>query len=339
MKKKNLIWGVALLTLTLLLTSLVAACQPATPTETTETPQCSDCHNDTTLVYSKSIQSTLTLHQMGRGWFYAGGRSSCTACHSSEGFQEMVATGKGIEDFETATPNPSPPNCRTCHDIHNTYTSADWALKTTAPVTLLASGETFDRGDGNLCANCHQPRREMAVADGMVNVSSTHWGPHHGPQATMLLGIGGALASGNPSAHYSMINDGCPVCHLANDNHTLKPSITACETCHAGAENFDIGGLQTEVATLLAELEDLLIDEGMLTVAEHGEEHVVVTLDDYGRVVPETHAPHPVVGEYPEAKAGALWNYILIMNEDESTGVHNPTYTKALLEASIEALK
>ncbi len=276
---------------------------------------CSDCHNDTTLVYSKSVQSAQTVHQTGRGWSYAGGRAGCTACHSSEGFQEMVATGIGIEDFEEATPNPSPPNCRTCHEIHTTYTKADFALRTTSPVTLMASGETFDSGKGNLCASCHQPRREMVVEDGIVNVSSTHWGPHHGPQSAMLLGIGGQGASGSPSAHYTMIEDGCPTCHMADGNHTLAPSTAVCQTCHADAKNFDIGGVQTEVEAMLAELEELLEAKGMY------------------------HDGHPVVGKYPEAEAAALWNYITIAVEDASKGVHNPQYTKALLEASIDALK
>jgi hypothetical protein len=33
-----------------------------------------------------------------------------------------------------------------------------------------------------------------------------------------------------------------------------------------------------------------------------------------------------------------LWNYIYISHEDESMGVHNPGYTRALLDWSIEAL-
>jgi hypothetical protein len=136
----------------------------------------------------------------------------------------------------------------------------------------------------------------------------------------MLLGIGGQLADGSPAAHYSMIEDGCPTCHLPDDNHLLSPSlnrhaITACQTCHSDAENFDIGGTQTEVDALIEELAELLEAKDML------------------------HDGHPVVGKYPEADAGALWNYILIAIEDSSHGVHNPAYTKALLHASIDALK
>jgi hypothetical protein len=280
---------------------------------------CSDCHNDTTLVYSKAAQSALTTHQTGRGWHYAGPRADCTNCHSSEGFQEMVATGTGVEDGVDRS-DASPPNCRTCHTIHETYTEADFALRDPGPVTLIAGGEVFDRGKGNLCATCHQPRREMAIEDGIVNVSSTHWGPHHGPQSAMLLGVGGWGAEGNAAAHYSMIPEGCPTCHLNDGDHLLAPSmqrhaITACQTCHADATNFDVGGLQTEVDALIVELEELLEAKGLY------------------------HDGHPVVGEYPEAEAGALWNYITIVVEDGSRGVHNPSYTKKLLQASIDALQ
>lgn len=329
MRKMNLIRKGFGLILVLLIATFMIACQgaagpagpagPAGATGPVATDTCSECHNDTTLVYSKSAQSALTTHQTGRGWHYAGPRAACSACHSSEGFQEMVAMGTGVEDGKDIA-DASPPNCRTCHQIHTTYTKADFALTTTAPVTLIAGGETFDRGKGNLCANCHQPRREMVVEDGIVNVSSTHWGPHHGPQTAMLLGIIGQGASGSPGPHYSMIPDGCPTCHLPDGNHLLSPSmnrgaIKACQSCHADAENFDIDGLQTEVEELIVELEELLEAKGLY------------------------HDGHPVVGKYPEAEAAALWNYIYIAVEDGSKGVHNPKYTKALLEASIDALK
>ena len=45
-----------------------------------------------------------------------------------------------------------------------------------------------------------------------------------------------------------------------------------------------------------------------------------------------------VVGTYPEAEGGALWNWIYVALEDKSLGVHNPTYTKALLQAGLDAL-
>lgn len=136
MVRRKLRWG-GVIGLVVTVVIVAAGCT-ATPEESARaTAGCTTCHNDTTLVFSKRMQSNGTTHMTGRGWSYAGARASCTACHSSEGFQEMVATSMGIENFKEATPNPSPQNCRTCHQIHTTYTRADFALKTTAPVILI----------------------------------------------------------------------------------------------------------------------------------------------------------------------------------------------------------
>ena len=276
---------------------------------------CSDCHNDTTLILSKRLQSNTTTHMTGGAHDYAGGRAGCTACHSSEGFQEMVATGKGIEDFEEATPNPSPQNCRTCHQIHTTYTKADFALKTTAPVTLIASGETFDRGAGNLCATCHQPRRlGPEEGGGDYEITSTHWGPHHGPQSTVLLGISAYGVPDSTSIHYTLVENGCPVCHMANDNHTLAASTAGCQSCHADLDTVDRNGVQTEIKALFDELGELLEDAGLL------------------------HDGHPNPGTYTEEQAGAAWNYMIVY-EDSSLGIHNPSWVKAILEKGIELMK
>lgn len=277
---------------------------------------CIACHNDSDqIVFAKDIQWETSGH--GEGTSYLRGTSaSCAGCHAGVGFTEMIAAGiTNPEDVQEGQTNPTPQNCRTCHEIHTTYTNADWNLTTTTPVTLFASGQTYDGGKGNLCANCHQPRREIEAENGMVNWSSTHYGPHHGPQSAMLLGIGGAGVTGKPAAHYSMVEDTCVTCHLVNQVHTMAPNVEACTACHSGAEDFDINGLQTEVDGMVAELGDLLEAKGLF---EDGE---------------------PIVGEYPEDQAAALWNYIYIVNEDGSHGVHNPSYTKAMLEYSIEALQ
>jgi hypothetical protein len=234
----------------------------------------------------------------------------------------MIAAGLSPDEVELGDPNPTRQDCRACHNIHTTYTVEDWSLESTAPVDLYAfEGVTFDGGEGNLCANCHQPRRVMTAEDGIVNVDSTHWGPHHGPQSAMLLGVGGAGdVEGSPSIHAMAVADTCATCHLNNDNHSFEPSIDACVGCHAEAEDFDIEGVQTQVEGLVVELQEALLAKGLLA----GDEE---------------EGFHPVVGEYPEAEAAALWNYIFIAIEDTSFGVHNPPYTIALLEASIEALQ
>jgi hypothetical protein len=281
---------------------------------------CTACHNDTTLITGKQTAWSTSVH--GTGTDYLRGTSaSCAGCHSGGGFSAMISAGLTPDTVKAGDPNPTRQDCRACHQIHVSYTSTDWALETTAPVKLYAlEGATYDGGKGNLCANCHQPRETIGAADpnGMVSVSSTHWGPHHGPQSAMLLGVGGAGdVAGRPSAHYALARDTCVTCHLGKDsNHTFTPVLSACQTCHTDAKNFDIDSVQTEVTALITQVGDLLVAKGLL--------------DEDG---------HAVVGDYPAAEAAALWNYIYISHEDKSLGVHNPDYTKALLNAAIEALQ
>jgi len=295
--------------------------EPGAPAMATDLT-CTECHNDTALITGKKAPWSTSVHGSGTAAEYAGGRDGCTGCHSGASFSKMVAAGETPATYSGTAADVTHQDCRTCHQIHTTYTGEDWALETTAAVELYAiEGVTFDGGEGNLCAVCHQPRRAMAadVVDGVVNWSSTHYGPHHGPQSAVLLGVAGAgeAAEGKPGAHYSMAENTCVTCHLGeNQNHTFLPTVAACQECHSDAENFDIGGVQTEVEEKLAELRALLVAKGMWDDAANA----------------------PVVGEYPEADAAAMWNFVLIEEEDKSMGVHNPSYINALLDASIATL-
>ncbi len=280
---------------------------------------CTDCHNDTTLITGKHTAWSESTHGTGEAYL-RGTSSGCAGCHSGGGFSAMVAAGLTPDTVVAGDPNPTRQDCRACHQIHTSYTGADWALETTAPVELIAfDGVTFDGGKGNLCVNCHQPRSAIAAPDpnGNIAVTSSHWGPHHGPQSAMLLGIGGAGVTGSPSDHATMTEDTCVTCHLGeNTNHSFEPSTAACADCHGSVKNFDIDGVQSEVIGMIAQVKDLLIAKGLLDE------------DD-----------EPVVGTYPAAQASALWNYIFIAHEDDSHGVHNPDYTKAMLQAAIAALQ
>jgi hypothetical protein len=260
-----------------------------------------------------------STHGSGTATAYAGGRSSCSGCHSGGGFSAAIAAGANpAVAQESADPNPSRPDCRACHQIHTSYTAGDWALETTDPVEFIAAeGETFDGGKGNLCVNCHQPRRAIAEAvDGMIEITSTHWGPHHGPQSTMLLGLVGGGVDGSPSAHALMVEDTCVSCHLGEGNtHSFEPAVSACTGCHAELEDFDLNGVQTEVEALAAELGEKLEAAGLL------------------------HDGHPNPGTYPAAQAQAAWNWIMIVLEDGSNGVHNSAFTIAMLEAGLAAFE
>jgi hypothetical protein len=276
---------------------------------------CTICHNETTVVLAKNIEWERSLHGSGESYLRST-TASCAGCHSSEGFSSMLSANQKFSEVKTGVSNPTMPNCRTCHEIHVSYTEADWKLTTREPVNFVATGGTYNAGAGNLCVNCHQPRlAPPAASDGTVTIETVRWGPHHGVQGTSFLGLGGYGATSSQSVHYSSnIKDGCATCHMVNGRHEMTPSVQSCLPCHTGLTNFDYKGTQTQVKTQVMELKELLEAKGMIK-------------DDL-----------PVPGKYPSAQAGAIWNY-LVATEDGSAGVHNPTFFKSVLQASIEAVK
>lgn len=279
---------------------------------------CTQCHNATTGLTGKEAPWSTSLHGTGLVFVEDGGNKSCAGCHSGGAFSAMVAAGQQPNQVTAGDPNPTRQDCRACHQIHETYTSADWGLETTAAVPLYAlPGNTYDGGKGNLCAVCHEPRTAFpAAVNGQVVVSS-HFGPHHGPESALLLGIGGADApAGTPYFHYTTVADTCVACHMGStSSHTFLPDVSRCQTCHPGATSFDIDGVQTKVQGMLADLKAALTTAGLL--------------DADGNIV---------AGTYPEKQAAALWNYSYI-TDDKSSGVHNPPYTEAVLQAALDAMK
>ncbi|MHB8277845.1 MAG: hypothetical protein ACYDIA_09360 [Candidatus Humimicrobiaceae bacterium] len=299
-----------------------------------DTSSCTDCHNDTTVIFSKEVQYSNSVH--GTGLNFERNAADCARCHTSEGFTARIAAGTfEIAEDATAIQNASPINCRTCHNIHVSYTEADWALKTADPVTLELTGDVYDKGSSNLCANCHQPRPETAVpvaGGAAVEIKSTRYGPHHGPQSSMLLGVGGYGEYKGSNVHYDATKNGCIDCHMTDSafgkqsgGHTLKMTYTfheaeteflaGCLKCHEDIESFDRNGVETEIAAMIEELRAHLVKDGLI--------------DDKGA---------GIVGTFTADQAGALWNYKTV-TEDRSNGLHNPGYAKFLLQTGIDALK
>ncbi len=290
---------------------------------------CTACHDSGTLIVSKQAQMRdASVHGTGEA-FIRGESTNCAGCHGSEGAEARIEAGLPPHDPSVeGVVNVSPYTCRTCHDIHETYTPDDFSLTGDGqPVAMEYTDGTFDRGNANLCANCHQIRNEQPVAvDGVIEFTTSRFGTHHGAEAQMLLGVGGLSAPGDESIHYRDIENGCVGCHMGeNSNHTFEPDLDNCQECHTDLDTFDRNGVQTEIQALLDEVKLLLIDAGIIDTT---------LLDsETGEV-----ANRSVPGAYPEAVASAMWDYMFVI-EDQSRGVHNPPYAKALLEAAKAALE
>ena len=307
------------------------------------TSGCIQCHTNSQVLEVKIAQYNTSVH--ATGGLETETRNNCAVCHTSQGFLETVAAtpAGGMRPDTTTTGvinDPAPQNCYTCHDIHSTYTAADWTNTTTSPVVLWYGGKTVDFGKGNLCANCHQARPDNAIPAGVdsVNITSPYWGPHHGPQANVLGGVGGYEFAGTyaytNSDHTTKVTDGCVTCHMGTYNGTSgghnmemydksgtdSPSAintTGCVSCHTEGSTALVAKItttQTGVQALLDALQAAMINKGIMTSS--------------GSLK---------TGKYPVAVAGAYWNYDLI-EMDHSLGVHNADYVRALLNNSIQAL-
>ena len=203
----------------------------------------------------------------------------------------------------------------------------------TEPQTL-ADGVSFDMSAGNICAVCHQARRDVNTYVEQPTELSLRWGPHHGPQTDMFWGSNGYEYAGytyRQTGHRVVVDDGCLDCHFKPVNaymvsghsfnmefvvngDTLR-NTAACENCHGDLDDFNYNGVQNDVHTLIADLEALLITAGLI--------------DDTG---------HPLSVTTSQDSAGAVWNY-LITEEDRSVGVHNARYITDLLNSAIEFIQ
>ncbi|MCH8305341.1 MAG: hypothetical protein IIB94_09475 [Candidatus Marinimicrobia bacterium] len=286
---------------------------------------CLACHNTETktineMAYSRSKHAEATTLD------YAGGRSSCARCHSGTGFVEFQTTGEVIANLS----NPEAISCKHCHGLHTTFEEGDIALRMQDTLVLLIDDlSEISLGSSNLCATCHQPRRNYSYYDDgtgdSVYVSSTHAGPHHGPQSTVLLGMGGDERIGSIDitalgAATHGINVKCTGCHMHKGTdetvggHTWWPNVEKCQECHSDAADFDVNGYITATDVKIETLFNKLLAIGIV--------------DSSG---------NPVKDTFTRTEFSAFWNYMTVV-EDRSHGVHNPAYVKALLDNALEVL-
>ena len=308
------------------------------------TQNCVLCHGSSQLITAKTYQWEHSVHATGGNNNHNA--TNCAGCHTSQGFLERIETGAPLGATAAVIEDPLPPNCYTCHQIHQTYTDADWAFTQTEPVTFWEGGATVDLGKANLCVSCHQARVvSPALPDpstgGTITMTSTRYGPHHGPQGMMLPGFGGYRVAGpesyENSAHTLLLANNtanaCVQCHmgpaLAGEygGHTFRVSndesgainSNACIACHttgAAALNALVDGSQATIDSLATVLEDILVARGLYN--------------------PTTEQNLKV--EFKGHEAGALYNFKFV-TEDESRGVHNFKLSKALLTNSIASLQ
>lgn len=287
---------------------------------------CFTCHGEEGYLLAAKGEWENSIHASGNNVDYTnrGGFYDCTTCHDHQGFVDFLEAGEINAPYDRV----SSIHCFTCHAPH---TRGDLSLRTNDPYTLF-NGDVFDHGSANLCANCHHSRLSADDVTEGIEVSA-YWGPHHGPQGDLINKSNGYEFDGYEYGNtgHSGVGDGnaCIGCHMGNpqthvgyrigghsfnmiDEESDATLVGICQGCHPDAEDYDYDGIQTEVASLLHDLETLLFEADIIDDDAHPLE---IAIDD-------------------EGAAGALYNFLLV-EEDRSYGVHNPEYIVDLLESSI----
>lgn len=296
---------------------------------------CLGCHSGNSMEAIQAQFST-SVHSAGAiAVDYAGGRASCAPCHSHEQFVQYTTFGEVLGDIT----NPSAWECNTCHGLHEEFDGSDYALRVDEPVAArYAPGTTMDLiGNSNLCATCHQSRRPEPnlsnPGEETFRITSTHYGPHYGTQANVVLGVGlaeipGSVAYPEPgSSYHHQEGASCVGCHMGEygkntgGGHSWIPNLQACIECHgAEMENYNYGGRMSTTQAQLDQLKEKLIEVGVIEWHEDEQDY------------------EPVVGVVPMLHARAFFNWKGI-KDDRSLGAHNPRYVNAILTNTLEALQ
>lgn len=330
--------------------------------------QCESCHGpgsehyglttDSRMVAPLDVANCAWCHDSGDHHFfpeqwdnsghgmnlYPEDRNTCAPCHSGEGFVDWIKGGK--IDLTSGYSNEMPIGCATCHDPHDN--SLDHQLRTLDVTLSDGVTEITEGGYGKLCMNCHKSRRDAVTYINDYLINTSHYGPHHGPQAEVLSASNvwtfGQILPTSP--HLMDAENSCVSCHMYTSEtpegipmfggHTFSmtdpdgnDNVEACASCHG-----DIGASFSEKKYYVngnADLDGNGVAEGLQIEIQGLLDYLAtfLPLNEEGEVV--------IDSTVTLNEAAATYNYLVVM-EDRSLGVHNPAFVFALLKASIEAV-
>ncbi len=314
--------------------------------DSTKNVGCGECHsgpphNPFYEDWSRGAHGIFEAHAISNG-------GTCLQCH--EGKTAALRFGASNTFVEASSSTPLLIGCTTCHNPHG----SDNTHEMREPITA--------RDTTNLCIQCH---KRNAVPD-----TANTRGPHS-PQGPTFLGYSGWQPAGfawdtsnmtthsNPAANPTL----CATCHVAtldvnngkgqlawhytghsffaipcvdstgidstNSCDDSRRSFAACATsgCHSSA---DVA--RTYFESLKSEMQYLA---GILWTDVNG--NGKIDTGDTGLLtkVPSTEFKRDAVITVAE---GALFN-VQLVSADRSNGAHNPPYLRALLLATINAVK
>jgi len=263
-----------------------------------------------------------------------------------------------------------PVTCAACH-------KSDFSIRVTASTPVLPAGfRAIGVGLGAQCMTCHNTRNGAITWN--APDPRRYSAPHTAAQADVIMGKNAFFvppAEAPISPHASFIGDACVTCHVRfnKESHTFKAATNVCTRCHGADMN--AGRVQSGMKTLLHEVEvaiagkvlaardriavvrnwdpqtgqytdNVRVDPAQIASVElveiAGQQGVKLNrraggawYSQLGSVMDASNKPVFATAD-PIVRAG--WNFWLIEGDD-SFGVHNPRFARAVLLATLDALR
>jgi predicted CXXCH cytochrome family protein len=296
-------------------------------------------------------------HSIGAFAGYAGGRSGCAACHSGAGYVQWDKEGKptnsiGLPGSISTVPVATTITCAVCHDPHDATEPHQLRLSDTqlgdgTPVTV----ELY--GTGAQCMECHRSRREAATYSADPSNGSGHYGPHHGPQADMLIGANAPdYGMEYPTSPHAVAGgNACVDCHMAGEHAVDENGVVSPLGGHSFNMNDTEGNDHVEVcAPCHGEVgETFKVKKYFLNGnADHDgdgteegiQEEIHGMMEELLTYLPQDSLGHIDMSSKTNSVTVMKGGYVYMwIEEDRSFGIHNPAFSVALLTAALESFK
>ncbi len=208
--------------------------------------------------------------------------------------------------------------CINCHQSRKAVTNYDIYVRDTTmtrkftgdDIAVYTNAAVGPNGSATLNATNDTLTVVFDIPTTHAYISSTHAGPHHGPQSNVWSGLGG-VADGAAFAQHA---PGCVACHMGPaSGHSFKIKEENCAECHSTAKLPGLKSTEDRIHALGEDLEAI---------------HAVHYDDE---------AFHPMYASLPKAQFNAWWDFMVLL-EDRSKGAHNPVYVETLLSGAENAM-
>lgn len=330
---------------------------------------CGQCHGPSFRDHEFSAHSKATELLVDPNFVGSNPRTYvavCYRCHSApfrvERVEVRLAAGKTRDEVDAeinaltneelmayvpATHESA--SCVSCHDPHRNTNYLTKEGKQAMLRRAIESTDTTDIAPGtppkqhtafnHICASCHNGRGANP-SDSALQTGTARPNMHDSNQFNMLMGIGGVEGTGPAVRNmaHATAKGQCTYCHMPNGRHTMTVSYdVSCAPCHTPAD------ASSRAQTLRANIE---IDLYALRVRmenwarrqdfnRDGQPDNDPDLWNYWALVPaEKQAlSRAIQSQIPIEVKRARHNYYFVLR-DASFGVHNPPYTRHLINVA-----